>query len=368
MYVHKIILISTPTITAIENTDRSIGIKDLAKIANVSIGTIDRVLHNRPGVSKATRERVLAIIQAHEYKPNLLAKHLASKKQFRIAILMPHQNENPVWVPYAKGTERARRDAEKFAVEVDTLFFSQYDKGSFDEVAAKASTYDALMLVPIFEESAAHIANQFAAQGKICLCFDTNFGTPTESLFIGQDAFQAGRLSASVLDYSVPKDKSILLINLGRKEGYHFNFWGREKGFRAFFQDKKAPPHKLLAYEGSIKNSDHLEKGITEILQSHPEIGGIFVANSRVHWVAHIMEQIDRPDLRVLGFDLIPQNIQYLKTGHIDFLIYQRPEDQGYRGVEWLMQKLVFGEPDREPGRMPIDVILKENLGGLSYN
>ena len=45
-----------------------IGIRQLAKLANVSIGTIDRVLHKRTGVSKETEEKVLRIINETGYK------------------------------------------------------------------------------------------------------------------------------------------------------------------------------------------------------------------------------------------------------------------------------------------------------------
>ncbi len=340
---------------------KNIGIKELAKIANVSIGTIDRVLHNRQGVSEKTRQRVLALIEQHDYKPNLLAKHLASRKQFSIAVLMPASEDNPVWQPYVQGIEKAARDMEKFSVTVDHLPFDQYDPQSFENAAEGASAYDALLMVPLFEKAAMRLKDNFARQGKSCLCFDTNLPEGDEHLFIGQHAFQAGRLCASLLNYTVPADRSLLLVNLGRKAGYHLNFWGRENGFNSFFKGKDAPQRKLIAYEGPIEQANHLEQGIAEILQKSPNIGGIYVPNSRVYWVAHILEQLQRTDLILLGFDLIPENKKYLKRGTIDFLINQHPENQAYRGVEWLMQRLVFGEK-AEPGSTPIDVVMRENL------
>jgi LacI family transcriptional regulator len=80
-----------------------------------------------------------------------------------------------------------------------------------------------------------------------------------------------------------------------------------------------------------------------------------------VYWVARILEQLQRTDLVLLGFDLIPENKTSLKKGTIDFLINQHPEAQAYRGVEWLMQRLVFGQ-DSEPKATPIDVVMRENL------
>ena len=41
--------------------------KDIAKMANTSIGTVDRALNNKPGVSAKTRERIMAIAESLDY-------------------------------------------------------------------------------------------------------------------------------------------------------------------------------------------------------------------------------------------------------------------------------------------------------------
>jgi LacI family transcriptional regulator len=66
-----------------------VGVKEIARRANVSIGTVDRVLHNRTGVSKKTKDKILEIIKELNYQPNILARRLASKKLLTIAVLIP---------------------------------------------------------------------------------------------------------------------------------------------------------------------------------------------------------------------------------------------------------------------------------------
>lgn len=56
------------------------GVKEIARRANVSIATVDRVLHNRVGVALKTKEKIESIIKDMDYKPNILAKRLASKR------------------------------------------------------------------------------------------------------------------------------------------------------------------------------------------------------------------------------------------------------------------------------------------------
>ena len=55
-----------------------IRIKDIAQMAEVSVGTVDRVLHGRTGVSEASRKKVENILKQLDYQPNMYASALAS--------------------------------------------------------------------------------------------------------------------------------------------------------------------------------------------------------------------------------------------------------------------------------------------------
>ncbi len=50
------------------------GVKEDCRRANVSTATVDRVLHNRTGVSEKTKARINAIIKEMDYQPNILGK------------------------------------------------------------------------------------------------------------------------------------------------------------------------------------------------------------------------------------------------------------------------------------------------------
>lgn len=72
-----------------------IRIKDIAQMADVSVGTVDRVLHGRSGVSEASRKRVEEILKQLDYQPNMYASALASNKQYTYACLLPqHEAAN----------------------------------------------------------------------------------------------------------------------------------------------------------------------------------------------------------------------------------------------------------------------------------
>ncbi|MBK8424919.1 MAG: LacI family DNA-binding transcriptional regulator [Lewinellaceae bacterium] len=58
-----------------------IRIKDIAAQTGVSIGTVDRVLHNRGHVAPEVRIRVLRVMEEMGYQPNMVARSLANNKK-----------------------------------------------------------------------------------------------------------------------------------------------------------------------------------------------------------------------------------------------------------------------------------------------
>jgi len=69
--------------------DLPVTVIDVARVAGVSPITVSRALHRPERVSEATRERVLEVVRAMGYVPNLLAGSLASSKSRLVAILLP---------------------------------------------------------------------------------------------------------------------------------------------------------------------------------------------------------------------------------------------------------------------------------------
>ncbi|MEK0397783.1 catabolite control protein A [Tetragenococcus halophilus] len=68
---------------------QTITIYDVAREANVSMATISRVVNGNPNVKPATRKKVLDVIDRLDYRPNAVARGLASKKTTTIGVIIP---------------------------------------------------------------------------------------------------------------------------------------------------------------------------------------------------------------------------------------------------------------------------------------
>ena len=65
-----------------------IRIVDIARMAGVSAGTVDRVLHNRGKVSEENLRRIREVLSAVDYQPNLVARSLASSRERTLAVIL----------------------------------------------------------------------------------------------------------------------------------------------------------------------------------------------------------------------------------------------------------------------------------------
>jgi LacI family transcriptional regulator len=77
--------------------------------------------------------------------------------------------------------------------------------------------------------------------------------------------------------------------------------------------------------------------------------------------VAKFIKENNLKDIRVIGYELLKQNLEYLNEGIIDFLIHQKPEEQGYMGINHLYKKIVLKETVLDLHYMSLEIIVKEN-------
>ena len=83
-----------------------IRIKDIAERSGVSVGTVDRVLHNRPNVSGKARAKVEAVLKEINYQPNMYASALAYNRKYTFCCLLPDHDRNAYWTNVEKGLQQ----------------------------------------------------------------------------------------------------------------------------------------------------------------------------------------------------------------------------------------------------------------------
>ena len=143
---------------------RKTRIKDIARMAGVSIGTVDRVIHNRGEVAEKTSLKVQQILKETNYSPNVLAQVLKSKKRFHLVSLLPSPSENnPFWKKHPLGMMRAIDELDPFPVTLSQVTF---DMQSEDDFQKKTNIVldlkpDGVLLAPISRLNLSHFVQDF---------------------------------------------------------------------------------------------------------------------------------------------------------------------------------------------------------------
>jgi LacI family transcriptional regulator len=338
------------------------GVKEIARLANVSIGTVDRVLNNRVGVSEKTKAKILKIIQELDYQPNIFARRLASKKKLRFATLIPKvSEETSYWQAPLDGILQAATEIKDFGIEVANFFFDQNDKLTFQESAAKIidGTFDGILMAPMFEEESSKfmaICNDL----KVPVVFiNSDMPGYNNLCYIGPDLYQSGYLSAHIIHYLAPTSKNILIVNISKEIDQHHHLLRKEEGFRNYFE-KTENTNQIIKINIQETDYHYIKQKLTEQFD-HGKIDVILVTNSRVATVAKYIEEEKIKGVKLIGYDFLEDNIQYLQNRTIDFLICQKPQEQGYKGIMSLYNHFVTNNSIDKEQFMPIDIITREN-------
>src|SRR5690606_5959837 len=114
----------------------------------------------------------------------------------------------------------------------------------------------------------------------------------------------------------------------------------KEQGFRNYFSQNNLGEYSIVKAELKRSDLSAFTAGLDAIIESNPTLGSIFVTTSKAFEIVKYLEQRNIQHLRIVGYDLIPQNIQCLNTGAISFLINQNPKGQGYLGINLLTDHL----------------------------
>jgi len=345
-----------------EKENTYFGVKEIARRANVSIATVDRVIHNRTGVSEKTKKKINDIIKELDYQPNILASRLASRKIITLAILIPRvSEETDFWEAPLRGIQRAEEEIRKYGVLIKTFFFDLNDRSSFytqTQLILDSHVNGVLMAPSFIEESTLFAKSCHKLKIPLAL-FDSNVPDQENLCYIGPHLFQSGYVSAKLLTYRLKENKKVLVVNIST-ETDNYNYLQIEEGFRSYFKDHEQS-NEIIRID--IKDTDYLSvaRHLTYVFHINKEIEAIFVTNSRVFSVAKFLHNSHRTNIALVGYDYLKENIEYLKTEAIDFLICHKPEEQGYRGIMALYQTLVMAAPVEKVHFMPIDIITKEN-------
>lgn len=318
---------------------------------------MDRIIHKRGQVSQENIDKVNSIIKKYGFKRNIFASNLASNKISRIAVFLPKFEKLEYWESQLNGVKKAGEDFGKFGIELH-YFFYDFDSISFQEMFSNVIDFECegLLFSPIFHKESLLFLEKYKKKNIPIVMIDSDIQNEISHCYIGQDTFKSGYLAGRLISFTDNSECNVLIVKIDREIDITSAYLQRIKGFHAFFKDHPELTNFNFS-EITIKDSAVSQLN-SEVFKN---IHSIFVPNSRVYIVAQFLEHQNINGIRIIGYDLLRENIKYLNSGVIEFLINQKPEEQGYMGINYLYKKIILQEKLETNHFMPLDIIVKEN-------
>ena len=339
-------------------------IKDIALKAGVSTGTVDRVLHNRGRVAPDVEKRVLKILAEMNYEPNFIARALGSKKIYHIAALIPDPACDNYWREPQLGVEKAENAVKQYGVRVHQYIFNPYEVSSYIEQAEKLteSNPDGIFLSPIFYHDTLPFFRTWQEKNIPFILFNTHIAESGALSYVGQDSYQSGLLAGKLIHYGQPQPCTILILHIDEEIKNAAHLAKKKESIRDYYQkNDPSKTYKVITAELSHPDQPGFEDQLYQIIDSEPDLKCIYVTTSKSYEIAACLAHRRIDHIKLVGYDLIPKNINYLNNGAISFLINQNPKGQGYWGIHQLVNHLVFKKEVPALKYLPLDVVTKEN-------
>lgn len=340
-------------------------IKDIAKEANVSEGTVDRVIHNRGGVSSKTEAKIRKILKERNFTLNPVASALAKLKPQNIAVLLPeYSDSNQFWKSPFLGVLKAKKEVNDVGINVDCYHFNQYDPKSYIKAFKKLikTKPSAVIFVPLFISETRRLVKELEKLQIKYFFLNVDVDGFNNETFIGQDSYTAGYIAGKLMRQVSSPHNSYLIIQSKNISKENNAIMSRITGFKDYLLENSPEPKIATLTIEDLSKTREAGKKISDFLNSENTIKGIFVPSSRVSSVIELLKPEQIKSLSLIGFDNTPQNIECLRNNSVSFLISQKPFDQGYDSIHIMTDYLIKNKKPDQKIYLSIDILTKENF------
>ena len=341
-----------------------VGIKDVAGAAGVSIGTVDRALHDKPGINPATRRRVLDTAASLGYRPNLAARHLKSRTSFRVSVHLPRELAL-FWDSLRDGIREAAAPFEP-TLQVEFRSHPRLGKGDGKLVEqALDGGANGLIVAPGDPAALGPCLRRAARQNVPVVCVVTDAPSAERLTSVSADPFTVGSVAGELLARFLPGGGDVAFFTgwLGTEDHAE-----KLRGFHASIDAVGRGVHVAAVVEAHDDERVGYRRALAA-LHAHPNLAGIYVSTVNSIPVLRAVERVGRTGrIVVVTTDLFPALVPRIRKGHVAATIYQRPLSQGRLALQALYQFLLDGT--RPPARIKVlpHIVMRSNLDLLLEN
>jgi LacI family transcriptional regulator len=290
---------SAPPAEALPPSSKQVSVRQIARLANVSVATVSLVINDHPRISAATKKRVRRIMEQVGYRPNRLAQNLSRKDTQMLAVILPSLNH---------------AFADKYFGELISGICDRARKLGFKMMLEQAT--------PEFIKDRQHMElfERRFVDGVLCLGnsdrhpFLTDFAAAKYPMIVVNNYFPQWNLDYAVCDYRGGAEQAMnYLLQLGHRRigmitGSQWVRTARDvvDEYETKLRDAGVEPSPNWREDGLFTEAGGAAAA-GALMQRHPDLTAIVAANDKMaigamHWLQQTGHRVPQ-DVSIVGFD-----------------------------------------------------------------
>lgn len=335
-------------------------IKEIATLAGVSRGTVDRVLNHRGDVNPQTAEKILEIVRALDYKPNKAGIVLAAqKKNLKLGVVLLGIG-NPFFDDVLSGVYEKARELDGYNCSVlirQTEYSLDEQLSAIDDLLSEGIS--GLAISPYNDAAVREKINLLCERGIPVVTLNTDIENSRRLAYVGSHFYRSGETAAGLMHLMTQGQVYVGIVSGSQNILCHTE---RIAGFTHI-----TASHSNIHIVETVNNNDddRVSRRLTEkLLADHPEINALYFTAGGVYGGCQAVEDSGKKsDITVITNDLVPTTREYMEKGLIAATICQQPFQQGVLPLTILFACLTTGEmPSVENNYVDVDIRIRENL------
>ena len=336
-------------------------VNDIARVAGVSLATVDRVLNSRPGVREVTIERVNRAICELGYVRDQAAANLARGRTYNFLFVLP-SSDNEFVSSLEYQIEEFSRNLTSDRTSLDVLKVEAFDPKAMAKIIYEVDPkqVDGLVIFGPETPSVRDAIDQIRNRGVLVVALVSDLPSSARDFFVGIDNIAAGRTAGQLMGRFVPGDCGKILVITGSMLAR--DHLERRLGFDEVMS-RDFPEFEVLASLEGRDDPNLIESLLPDAFEAHPDINGIYSSAAGNAGLISFLEKTGAwKNIVVVGHELTPISRTALDKGLFDAIISQDTGHLVRSAVRILRARSDDLPINIAQEQIRIDVYIKENM------
>ncbi|MCM2404062.1 MAG: LacI family DNA-binding transcriptional regulator [Ferrovibrio sp.] len=335
--------------------------KDLAEAAGVSLATVDRVLNDRPNVSKKAARLVTEAIERIGFVRNPAAVNLARSRIYRFRFLLPMAGDQYLRELLEK-VDEAREALRSDLTDVDVVQIPTTDPHAVAKYLSglQSEEVDGIAVMAPESPQVRDAMARLIERGIKVVQFLSGQEKLKTADFVGIDNFAAGATAGKLIGRFLSHEPGKIMViaeTMMAQDSIE-----RRLGFDSIINERF--PHLCpLPSAETYGDERRASLVIQRMLEHNPQINAVYVLSAEARLpISTIAQFADLRRLTVVVHERTPFSEEALRDERIDAIIAQNPGHAVRSAIRIMRARLEAREPLASQEKIRIEILLKENL------